>query len=339
MSHADPPFARLTGPADVLAFVSYLLGVKPASSLLLVAMHGRDGLVFVMRLDLPENTAVWQQLPQAVDRIAAYPQDGLFVVLIGYGPAGPVEAAVEAARAELTRTAVPVRDTLRVSEGRFWRLDCADPACCPADGVRFDQVASIATTAVYAAPVALPDRRTFDATLAPVTGEARLRMRVATATACAYLSDLVEGSAALRGRGATVNKQVGRAIHLALQDYLLEAREAYRQAQPVDDLYAATLTVIVDLPAVHTLAARLTGSEPWQILMWTDLVRRADPQFTAAPATLLALCAMRAGNLVLADLAVQRALATEPDHRLGQRLAQAINAGIHPDDVAAMFAN
>jgi pyrroloquinoline quinone (PQQ) biosynthesis protein C len=71
--------------------------------------------------------------------------------------------------------------------------------------------------------------------------------------------------------------------------------------------------------------------------MWSDLVRRAEPDFVASPANLLAICALRAGNGLLANLAVARAIDAEPDNHLAHLLRHAIDAGISPDEVAALL--
>jgi hypothetical protein len=54
--------------------------------------------------------------------------------------------------------------------------------------------------------------------------------------------------------------------------------------QPVDDEYAAMLTVLLQLPSLYDFTARRSTGERWQFEMWTDLVRRAEPEFTAVVA-------------------------------------------------------
>jgi len=46
--------------------------------------------------------------------------------------------------------------------------------------------------------------------------------------------------------------------------------------------------------------------------LWTDLVRRAQPGYAAAPASLLALTGWQGGDGALANLAIDRALADTP---------------------------
>ena len=233
-----------------------------------------------------------------------------------------------------------------MADGRFWHLDSAGPA----DGIPFEPTVNpAAATAVYAGLVALPDRDAFADTLAPVTGPARDRMVIATATACEFLVELLDAARADTADAAepgesgddpdtALDTPLGLALQQAARTYLTQAHDSYRAGRPVDDEHAATLIVLLELPSLREFAARRTSREAWQIEMWTDLVRRAEPPFTAGPATLLALCAMQAGNGALANVAIDRALDTDPDDRLTQILARVIAAGIDPDTVAALLA-
>jgi hypothetical protein len=91
------------------------------------------------------------------------------------------------------------------------------------------------------------------------------------------------------------------------------------------------------MPSVRAAAAGQLTGEPWEIAMWSDLVRRAEPDFVASSANLLAICALRAGNGLLASLAVARAIHTEPDNRLAHLLRRAIETGMSPGEVAALL--
>jgi hypothetical protein len=91
------------------------------------------------------------------------------------------------------------------------------------------------------------------------------------------------------------------------------------------------------MPSVRDAAARDLTGEAWELQMWSDLVRRAEPDFVASSANLLAICALRGGNGLLASLAVARAIDAEPDNRLARLLRHAIDAGISPGEVAALL--
>jgi hypothetical protein len=64
--------------------------------------------------------------------------------------------------------------------------------------------------------------------------------------------------------------------------------------------------------------------------LWTDVVRRAQPGYVAAPASLLAVTAWQGGDGTLANLAIERALADIPGYSMALLLRGALNAGAPP---------
>ena len=80
--------------------------------------------------------------------------------------------------------------------------------------------------------------------------------------------------------------------------------------------------------------------------LWTDVIRRAQPGYVAAPASLLAFVVWQAGDGALANVALDRALADEPGYSMAQLLRQVITAGappsmarlpMTPEEVAASY--
>ena len=80
--------------------------------------------------------------------------------------------------------------------------------------------------------------------------------------------------------------------------------------------------------------------------LWTDLVRRAQPGYAAAPASLLAFTAWQGGDGALANLAIDRALADTPGYSMALLLRSALDAGappsaavppMTPDEVTASY--
>ena len=81
--------------------------------------------------------------------------------------------------------------------------------------------------------------------------------------------------------------------------------------------------------------------------LWTDLVRRAQPGYTAAPACLLAITAWQAGNGALARIATERALADEPGYSMALLIRDLLDRALPPsmaappmtpEEVAASYA-
>jgi hypothetical protein len=344
MHFTDPGQLRVSGPADLLAVVPYLLGYAPdpANSLVLLALTDAR-LVAAVRTTLPDRDETLQPLREAVDRLAAtVPAHGdTDVILIGYGQQDRVERAVAAARSVLHAVHLSVLEALRVAESRYFPLGPDRPEG-PPEGVAFDPRSSVAAaTAVWAGMVAFPDRQALAATLAPGTGAARAGMHAATVTACQAAIELVNTAlddATEDADSAGWDSPAGRRMLAAALRRIAHTRLRYRRGQPVDDEDAALVTLLLDVPGAGCVAARHTSGQPWQIAMWSDLVRRAEPAFTAMPACLLTLAALHAGQGALADIAVRRALTAQQDNRLAQALAVAVACGIDPDTLSAVMA-
>ncbi|GIH16351.1 DUF4192 domain-containing protein [Rugosimonospora africana] len=345
MESNQRPVIRIRDTDDLLAVVPFLLGFHPGADLILLAVDTSGAIVLAARLDLPATDGPAQPLAAGLNMVITKIKDRfeVSVALVGYGEPEQVAPAVAVARDALGQAGIAVREALRVRRGRFWRLDCDRPeASCPAEGVAFEPSTSpVTAAAIYAGLAVLSGRDALAQMLAPVTGPAAEAMAEASATARLFLVDLAEATAR-EAAGAGLSDQarrerLTRAITDAADDELRHAQHRYRAGQAVEDTHAARLGVLLALPAVRDAAARSTGRQEWQIQMYSDLVRRADPDFVAAPATLLALCALQAGNGALASIAVDRALEAEPDNRFAQLLAQAVAVGIDPDTVATLL--
>jgi hypothetical protein len=345
----DPSAIHLRGPAEIVAAVPYLLGFHPTDSFVVLAVH-RDHLVSVLRLDLPEAgtdddyPSLLHGLTDRVTRLGA-----TACVLLGYGPATPVTAAVTVTTTALAAAGIPVRRALRVADGRLYSLDGTDlPGAAP-HGTPFDPSTTVAaaraTTAGY---VALPDRAAVAAQLAPITGAARAAFTAATKSAMKRLEARLDSLDVSPGTGPTADRPGGdptanvnadqrRAVAAWAFDVVLEAMTVYRSGDVLDDDRTALLTILLAVDSFWEFTLRRTTGEQWQIRMWSDLVRRAEPSLTAGPANLLTMVALQAGNGTLATCAVQRALDTDPDNELAGLLVQLIHAGIDPQTAAALI--
>jgi hypothetical protein len=88
------------------------------------------------------------------------------------------------------------------------------------------------------------------------------------------------------------------------------------------------------------------GHADAHLRLWTDLTRRAQPGYVAAPASLLAFVAWQSGDGALANVALDRALADDPAYSMALLLRQVITAGtppslarlpMTPEEVAASY--
>jgi hypothetical protein len=272
MSSTDRPTVRVHTTEDMLALIPFLLGFQPDTSLVLLAVDERSGgIAMAARLDLPTAEQPLGQVHAALDLVIAKlaTGGGISVVLAGYGPADRVEPMVTAASDALQAAGIPIRDALRVADGRFWRLRCADPmtdpVACPPDGVAFEPATSpAAAAAVYAGLVALPDREALAATLAPVTGPARDGMVAATTAACAFLTELLDAARTDSDDpgdqpDAVLDTRIGRALQAAARTYLTQIQDPLpgraaarrRTRRDADRPAGPALAVGVRRPAHH----------------------------------------------------------------------------------------
>jgi Domain of unknown function (DUF4192) len=64
--------------------------------------------------------------------------------------------------------------------------------------------------------------------------------------------------------------------------------------------------------------------------LWTDVVRHAREPYVPAPASLLAFVAWQSGEGALSNIAIERALAADPDYSMAHLIGQATDAGLPP---------
>lgn len=326
MSPIELPKLSVRSTTDLLAAVPYLLGFHPSESVVVIAFRG-PRVVFAARGDLPDPASAELGPQAAAAHIAAVVarQGADAATVIGYGPAERVTPFVTEVGTALESRGVRVIDTLRVTDGRFWSYVCDDPGCCPPEGTPFDPSTShIAAAATLAGQVALPDRATFVRRLDPVTGPARESMSRATERAEERLATLLTAAPA-------ADRLSGRTLRVVGTAAVREAMDRHRDGCRLTDDELAWLSVLVSHVVVRDYAWERIGDEPWHVELWTDVVRRAEPQLVAAPASLLAFAAWRIGHGALANLAVERALACDPGYSMAQLMSEALQRGLPPE--------
>ncbi|MEV1331683.1 DUF4192 domain-containing protein [Micromonospora costi] len=325
MTSTDRPRLAVRSPADLLAAVPYLLGFHPADSVVVVALRGRR-IVFAARADLPatpdDPAHPARHLAGVVRR-----QRVDAATVVGYGPAARVTPTVDAVRAALGEFGLTVLDALRVTDGRWWSYLCAEPGCCPPDGRPYDPGTSqVTASAVLAGQVALPDRAALAARVAPVDGPARAAMRRATDEAERRLVRLVEA-------GSAGDRPGGRSLHDAGVAAVRDALRRQRRGERLGDDEVAWLTLLLTHLPVRDHAWERTDGRDRDVALWADVLRRAEPELTAAPASLLAFAAWRAGEGALAAVALERALAEHPDYSLALLLDDLLRRGVPPSEL------
>jgi hypothetical protein len=316
---------RLREPVDVLSAVPYLLGYQPVDSVVMIGLC--EGQLHVTaRTDLPADDEGVAATAGGLHRMLS--DTGIdSVVMVAYGPSGRVQSLLPRLAAVIEELGVVLLEALRAEGGRYWSYLCPDPSCCPDEGTPFDIRGSrVAAEATLAGIPTLPDRATYENQVRPVCGPAREAMTEATRRAQDRLYRLVgsatgeddlaerlvrEGAAAL-GAGLRIQRRGGR----------------------LDDDAAALLSVLVGWTEVRDLAMLRLGDNRADLLtaraLWLDILRRAEPDYVAAPGVLFALAAWRRGELVLAQLAIERVLDADPPHAMARLIESALLRGLPP---------
>jgi len=325
----------------LLAVVPHLLGFHPASSLVVLGASGPSGRVrLAFRYDLPDPPDPALTAAITSHTAALLHREHLTTaIIIGYGPGTLVTPLADAAREAMPGAGLQLQDVLRVQDGRYWSYLCQEPSCCSAEGVPFDTAAHPAAAALTVAGLpARADRAALATTLAPLTGSGAQAMAEAMRRAEQAAARLITrtgpraldtpGLAAVRAAiglyrdGGTIS-QPARHARLGLALTSLRVR---------DDAWAR-------MDPEHRDAHRR---------LWTDIVRRAQPGYAAAPAALLAFTAWQSGDGALANIAIDRALADTPGYSMALLLGEALAAGMPPsaarlpmtpDEVAASYAD
>ncbi len=218
-----------------------------------------------------------------------------------------------------------MRELLRVENGRYWSYLCGNVDCCPPEGTPFDYPSNpVAAAMTVAGLAAYPDRAALVSTLAPVTGEAAQAMDRAIERAYAQEQALVD-QAQREGPGDPLRIAISEG-RCAVREAIAPTAAAARITDA--DAFARLVVGLVNLPVRDDAWARMVPEHrEAHLRLWADIVRRASGLWLPAPASLLAFTAWQAGDGTLANVALDRALAADPDYSMARLLRDILAAG------------
>lgn len=317
----------------LVRLVPTLLGFYPeASVVILGAEPSRRTLKTTMRfsldgLDAP-NVAAYN-IGHALTVLTR--QGSNLVVVIGYGPDERVAPLIELFREQAGELNLQLTELLRVEDNRYWSYVCTDPTCCPPEGTPFDPTPDPALIELLAegVPDVLANREALAELVAAVVGpdaESMLASVREAESRAARFTGWARASCSETRRRYPVAVAGIRAVRDAVWRY----REGERAVISHDE--AAWLLVSLRDAWVRDDAWSRMTSDHWQAhrRLWLDLTRLARPGTVAAPASLLAFVAWQSGNGALAHVALDRALADDPDYQMAQILRRTLDCGMDP---------
>jgi hypothetical protein len=316
------PKISLRSPADMLAAIPYLLGFHPVDSLVVLGLRAAE-VTFQARVDLP---AASDALPFARHIAAIVKRQRVTRALItGYGVEPIVTPAVRGVRTELLRRRIDVPEALRVTDGRYFSYTCQNRECCDPAGISFDGSTSVvAATATVAGMNVVGSREDFAARLDPVKGAGAASMRTAALQADIRLCTLLS-----RPDGPPDQEVLVTAGKAAVDAIIL--RQAYGSALGDDDVAWVGL-LLVNVAVRDYAWERVSEDLALHVGLWTEVVRRVEPELVAAPATLLAFAAWRNGGGAIASIALERAIEADPTYAMAIYLGAAFDRGLSPSE-------
>jgi hypothetical protein len=321
---ARRPAHRISGPAELLQAVPYLLGFHPSRSLVLVGLHDQL-LVVTARLDLSD--AALGAIPSALHPMVR----GGSTCVVGAvydDEACPLDddelpwtEVAEELEDEAFRAGCDVLDTMLVARERWWSYTCASPECCPPEGRPLPAEPSpFAAAATYEGVVALPDRDALEALLDPLPQPDRQRLDAAVEAAeHAAVQDTLDG------HGCRYERSAKRALFAAARGSADPRWSGPPDPEAARFGVALTSSSIRDSVWMAVDDGRLDGRP-----LWRDLARRLPSPYDAAALFLFGWAAWRAGDGTLAGIAAERAVASDPTYSAADLLLAAVAHGVDP---------
>ncbi|MEU0388145.1 DUF4192 domain-containing protein [Streptomyces chartreusis] len=358
--HGGEHQVTLRTPAELADALPYLLGYRPEDSIVLVALHDRDGRGRFggrARLGIPANADDWpsaaRQLAHGLvtgsERRGARPESMVAFLCqepkkgeSGLQVMERLRPLAHKLRVECGSLDVTVVEALCISDGRYWSYCCDNAACCPPEGapMGLPGTSVLAAAATYAGIQVRGTLRELRARLLPWENAAALEQETALDTASLALVPRILDDA---GRADVADET------LQLAGRILDR---FAGAQPVSGMLLADLRD--DELLAHDEAARLIlglqdratrdraaewmeGDEAGLALrLWRSLARRCVGPYgehAAAPLTLAGWVAWSTGDELEAREALAMALGADPDYLFARLLHQACNEGLDPESI------
>ncbi|MFF4017132.1 DUF4192 family protein [Streptomyces sp. NPDC001843] len=350
----------LRTPAELADALPYLLGYRPEDSIVLVALHDRDGRGRFggrARLGIPAGAEDWaaaaRQLAHGLvtgsERRGARPEQMVAYVCQEPGKGESGSEVMERLRplAQLLRTEcgtldVPVIEALCISDGRFWSYCCPNQDCCPAEGVPMGLPGTsvLAAAAAYAGIQVRGTLGELHARLLPWQTGAALEQEIVLDAAGMSLVPRILDDAS---RADVAEETLALAERIMNRFAVAPSVSGTHQADRRDDELlahdeaAALILGLQDRTTRDRAAAWMEGDDAGPALrLWRALARRCVGPYgehAAAPLTLAGWVAWSAGDDIEAREALAMALGADPDYLFARLLHQACNEGLDPESI------
>jgi Domain of unknown function (DUF4192) len=327
---------RIGGPGDLLDALPRMLGYVPTASAVLVALRPpRERVTLSMRVDLPprrREAACARMMAGHAQRAGA--TSAVLLIYDDRPPPGGTGwrggSLTREVRAALQlRGGMRLSDAVVVRDGRWKSLLCRDATCCPPDGQPLrdpSQPGAFAAALVALGAAALPSRAALAASIEAPTGAAAADLARVQSTVADELAGRMEA-------GESVPDVRAETVGL----FRVAIERARWGAALSDEGTARLLAGLVDIGARDVVLSWAADRDTDGLLsLLLALAPRAVHPLDAPVLTVLAWVAYARGDGTLANIAVERALASDPDYTMARLVASGLEAGLHPRHVRAV---
>lgn len=317
-SLSSKPVAHLSSPGDIVATIPSLCGFTPRDSIVVLSLRGpRKRLGLTIRLDLPEPRAVEAAGELLAERVA---HDGGAAAVIAVFGRGRDARLVRRVSAALEERGVEVTEALHVEDGRWSSYVCAR-SCCPAEGTPVPPVPELvdAEQALHGRAVLSSREELVRSLAAPVLRQAEAAAQALEPAMTDWVERLGEDR---EGARAQLLHEARSALDLVAEGGAIDVRAAARLAVALHDVQVRDEIATWSLKRSDALLALVE-----------QVVRHTVPPFDAPACALLAWVSYARGDGSRANVALDRALDTDPAYSLALLLRQALDAAVAPREV------
>ena len=332
---------RISDPGEVVASLPQLLGFRPEESVVIVGLGGPSGgrVGLTVRADIPPPMHAAPLATALARGVATDEPAGVLVALVSEAPDEPGydgelglphRDLVHALVVALADEGIPVRDAFLVRCGRWWSYDCPHPCCAPGAGTPLPEgVTELAAASVVTGQVVARDRAELEARIAPSGDRAGAAMAAAllTVTTDCSIRALEVGEDDMADESWTAVRDAVERFRPGLQGSRLTDTEIVRVCWGLLD------------GTVRDRALQLALSDEPAVVeaLWAECTRRAPAPLDAVPATLLAVGVWLRGDGAMANVALERALDSDPAYGFARLLRDALAACVRPELLRAML--
>ncbi|MDN3021306.1 DUF4192 domain-containing protein [Streptomyces sp. S.PB5] len=350
----------LRTPAELADALPYLLGYRPEDSIVLVALHDRDGRGRFggrARLGIPASCDDWpavaRQLAHGLvtgserrgvrpERMVAYLCQEPGKAESGRQVMERLRPLAQKLRVECGLLDVPVIEALCISDGRFWSYCCGSKECCPPEGASMGLPGTsvLAAAATYAGLQVRGTLRELRGRLLPWENASALAQEIALDTGSMAIVPRILDEASRAGVAEETLELARQIMRRFAQAPSVSGTLTadLRDDQLLDhDEAAALILGLQDRTTRDRAAEWMEGDEAGPALrLWRALARRCVGPYgehAAAPLTLVGWVAWSTGDELEAREALAMALGADPGYLFARLLHQACNEGLDPESI------